>query len=155
MEREGGIDEPGSFYSVRSCILGFGLPLAVGLQTGNPQRRVVCPVGDGSALYSIQALWTAVQRNAPAIFSVLRNHDYSALRGFCDFTSMGQAFRALKFRESTRSRSRRAMDWRPSAWIVPKNWSRPSDRLCRPKAVQKGGQTTFTMDRSVSPPNYG
>ena len=57
-------DQPGSFYSVRTGILGFGLPAAVGLQLAHPDRRVVCPVGDGSIQYSIQALWTAVQCNA-------------------------------------------------------------------------------------------
>src|ERR1700733_3654191 len=43
------LDEPGSFYSVRTGILGFGLPAAVGLQMAHPNRRVVCTVGDGSA----------------------------------------------------------------------------------------------------------
>jgi len=56
----------------------------------NPVRRVICPVGDGSAQYSIQALWTAVQQNAPVVFIVIRNQDYSALRGFCDFTGVGR-----------------------------------------------------------------
>jgi benzoylformate decarboxylase len=50
---------------------------------------VICPVGDGSAQYTIQALWTAVQQNAPVIFMLLNNGDYSALRGFRDFTNVG------------------------------------------------------------------
>jgi benzoylformate decarboxylase len=41
-------EEPNSFYSVPNGVLGFGLPAAVGLQLGNPNRRVICPVGDGS-----------------------------------------------------------------------------------------------------------
>ena len=43
------------------AVLGFGLPAAVGLQMAHPDRRVVCPIGDGSIQYSIQALWSAVQ----------------------------------------------------------------------------------------------
>ena len=44
----------------------------------------------GSLQYSIQALWTAVQYNLPVVFVVLRNGDYSALKSFCDFTSVGR-----------------------------------------------------------------
>jgi benzoylformate decarboxylase len=66
------LDEPGSFYSVPNGILGFGLPTAVGLQLAHPERRVVCPVGDGSIQYSIQALWSAVQYKAPVIFAAQR-----------------------------------------------------------------------------------
>jgi benzoylformate decarboxylase len=84
------LDQPQSFYSVRSGILGFGVPAAIGLQLAHPKRRVVCPVGDGSIQYSIQALWTAVQYQIPVIFIVLCNSDYSALKSFCDFTQVGR-----------------------------------------------------------------
>lgn len=84
------LDQPQSFYSVRSGILGFGAPAAVGLQLAHPRRRVVCPVGDGSIQYSIQVLWSAVQYKVPAIFIVLCNSDYSALKSFCDFTHVGR-----------------------------------------------------------------
>lgn len=84
------LDRPQSFYSVRSGILGFGAPAAIGLQMAHPHRRVVCPIGDGSIQYSIQALWSAVQYNVPVIFIVLCNSDYSALKSFCDFTLVGR-----------------------------------------------------------------
>jgi len=84
------LDEPGSFYSVPNGVLGFGLPAAVGLQMAHADRRVVCPIGDGSMQYSIQALWTAVQQKLPVIIIVLRNGDYSALKSFCDFTRVGR-----------------------------------------------------------------
>ncbi len=85
------LDQPQSFYSVRSGILGFGVPAAIGLQLAHPNRRVVCPVGDGSIQYSIQALWTAVQEKIPVVFLVLCNSDYSALKSFCDFTQVGRS----------------------------------------------------------------
>ncbi len=84
------LNEPRSFYSVPNGVLGFALPAAVGLQMALPERRVICPIGDGSIQYSIQALWSAVQNKAPVIFIVLRNGDYSALKGFCDFTQVGR-----------------------------------------------------------------
>lgn len=84
------LDQPQSFYSVRSGILGFGVPAAIGLQLAHPNRRVVCPVGDGSIQYSIQALWTAVQYKTPVIFLALCNSDYSTLKSFCDFTQVGR-----------------------------------------------------------------
>src|ERR1035441_3965185 len=66
------------------------MPTAVGLQLAYPNRRVICAVGDGSAQYSIQALWSAVQCKAPVIFLVICNGNYSALKGFRDFTKVGK-----------------------------------------------------------------
>ncbi|HEY1264731.1 MAG TPA: thiamine pyrophosphate-dependent enzyme, partial [Terriglobales bacterium] len=156
------LDGPGSFYSVRSGILGFGLPAAVGLQMARPERRVICPVGDGSAQYSIQALWTAVRQNAPVIFILVRNNDYSALRGFCDFTNVGRNVPGLEIAGIDAVKI--AQGYGMPAWEV----DRPQDLASALKKaldstgpclvsvnVQPGGQTTFGMDRSVSPPNYG
>ena len=155
------LDLPGSFYSVRSGILGFGVPAAVGLQLAHAKRRVVCPVGDGSLQYSVQALWTAAQQNLPVIFIVIRNSDYSALRGFCDFTKVGQnvhgmdlpALDAVKIAEGYGLAAKEVdrpedleptlreafRSWKP--WLISVN-------------VTKGGQTCMGMDQSVNPPSY-
>ena len=61
--------------------LGFGLPAAVGIAMAE-RRRVICFVGDGSAMYSIQALWTAAQHELPLTIVVLNNGGYGALRAF-------------------------------------------------------------------------
>jgi benzoylformate decarboxylase len=71
-----------SFYTMASGGLGFALPAAVGLSLGQPGRRVVCLIGDGSAMYSIQALWTAAQRRLPLTVVVINNAGYGALRSF-------------------------------------------------------------------------
>jgi benzoylformate decarboxylase len=71
-----------SFYTMASGGLGFGLPAAVGLALGQPGRRVVCLIGDGSAMYSIQALWTAAQRRLPLTMVVINNGGYCAMRSF-------------------------------------------------------------------------
>ena len=156
------LDQPGSFYSVRSGILGFGLPAAVGLQLAHSKRRVVCPVGDGSIQYSIQTLWSAVQYNAGVIFIVLRNADYSALKGFCDFTSVGRnvpgmdipGIDMVKIAQGYGMAAQevdRPEDLEPA---LQEAFASPGSRLISVN-VAKGGQKCMGMDRSVNPPNYG
>jgi benzoylformate decarboxylase len=71
-----------SFYTMASGGLGFGLPASVGMALGRPDRRTVCLIGDGSAMYSIQALWTAAQRKLPLTVVVINNAGYGAMRSF-------------------------------------------------------------------------
>jgi benzoylformate decarboxylase len=71
-----------SFYTMASGGLGFGLPAAVGMALGQPGVRTVCLIGDGSAMYSIQALWTAAQRKLPLTTVVINNAGYGAMRSF-------------------------------------------------------------------------
>jgi benzoylformate decarboxylase len=70
----------GGFYCTASGGLGFALPAAVGVALGDPTRRVICLLGDGSSLYSIQALWTAAQHDLAIAFVILNNHGYVALK---------------------------------------------------------------------------
>jgi benzoylformate decarboxylase len=155
------LDQPGSFYSVRTGILGFGLPAAVGLQLAHPERRVVCPVGDGSIQYSIQTLWSAVQYNAPVIFVVLRNGDYSALKGFCDFTNVGRnvpgmdipGIDVVKLAQGYGMAAKevdRPEDLEPA---LREAFASPGPRLISVN-VAKGGQTCMGMDQSANPPKY-
>ena len=71
-----------SFSTMASGGLGYGLPASVGMALGRPDIRTVCLVGDGSAMYSIQALWTAAQRKLPLTVVVLNNAGYGAMRSF-------------------------------------------------------------------------
>ncbi|MGE7472563.1 benzoylformate decarboxylase [Bosea sp. NPDC003192] len=71
-----------SFYTMASGGLGYSLPASVGVALARPGRRIVCLVGDGSAMYSIQSLWTAAQHNLPITFLVLNNAGYGAMRAF-------------------------------------------------------------------------
>jgi benzoylformate decarboxylase len=155
-------DEPRSFYSVPNGILGFGLPAAVGLQLGNPNRRVVCPVGDGSIQYSIQALWTAVQYKAEVIFIVLRNGDYSALKSFCDFTRVGRnvpgmelpGIDIVKIAQGYGMPAQEVDRPEELEAVLKQAFASPGPRLISVQ-VAKGGQTCMGMDQSVNPPNYG
>jgi thiamine pyrophosphate-dependent acetolactate synthase large subunit-like protein len=65
--------------------LGWGLPGAIGLQLGDPSRRVVALLGDGAVHYSVSGLWTAAQHNIPVVFIVARNSEYRALKDFSRF----------------------------------------------------------------------
>jgi benzoylformate decarboxylase len=71
-----------SFYTMASGGLGYGLPAAVGVALGRPDIRTVCLIGDGSAMYSIQALWTAAQRKLLLTVVVINNAGYGAMRSF-------------------------------------------------------------------------
>lgn len=71
-----------TFYTMCSGGLGHGLPAAVGVALGKPGARVIGLTGDGSTMYSIQALWSAAQLNLPITFVILKNRRYAALQEF-------------------------------------------------------------------------
>ena len=60
--------------------IGWAIAAAVGIQIAQPERRVVAIVGDGSAQYSIQALWTAAHLKQPVIFVIANNRGYRVLK---------------------------------------------------------------------------
>lgn len=74
--------EADTFFTCASGGLGHGLPAAVGVALGKPGRKVVAVIGDGSSMYSIQALWSAAQLDLPITFVIVNNHAYEALNGF-------------------------------------------------------------------------
>ena len=59
--------------------LGFALPAATGLRMARPDRPVVAIVGDGSSMYSIQALWSAAHYRAGVLFVILSNGGYAIM----------------------------------------------------------------------------
>ena len=72
----------GQFYTMASGGLGYGLPAAVGVALAKPERRTIAIIGDGSMMYSIQALWTAAQHRLPLTVVVINNRGYGAMRSF-------------------------------------------------------------------------
>ncbi len=60
------------------------MPAALGVQLAEPSRRVIAVLGDGSANYSITALRTAARYKIPAVFGILKNGTYGALRWFAE-----------------------------------------------------------------------
>jgi benzoylformate decarboxylase len=76
------LSRPGSWYFGAGGGLGFGLSCAVGVQLAQPDRPVVCVVGEGSAQYAVQAFWSAVAYDVPLTVLVLRNDEYAILKWF-------------------------------------------------------------------------
>ena len=82
------LERPGSYYFAAGGGLGFGLPAALGVQLAQPDRRVVCVLGEGSAQYAIQGFWSAVTYELPVTFLVLRNDEYAILKWFAGIESV-------------------------------------------------------------------
>ena len=70
---------PLGFVAVANGALGFGLPAAIGLRLALPERPVVALLGDGSATYTIQALWSASHYGAGVVFCVVGNGGYAVM----------------------------------------------------------------------------
>jgi benzoylformate decarboxylase len=70
---------PLGFVSAAMGGLGFALPAATGLRMALPDRPVVAVVGDGSSLYTIQALWSAAHYGVGSMFIVLNNGGYAVM----------------------------------------------------------------------------
>jgi benzoylformate decarboxylase len=70
------------YYFVRGAGLGWGMPAAVGVSLARRRQPVLCMVGDGAAMYSPQALWTAAHENLPITFVVFKNSEYNILKNY-------------------------------------------------------------------------
>jgi benzoylformate decarboxylase len=85
------ISRPGSYYFSAGGGLGFGLAASVGVQLAQPDRPVVCVLGEGSAQYAITAFWSAVAYKAPVTFLVLQNQEYAILKWFAEVEQVNAA----------------------------------------------------------------
>jgi len=73
-------DDAQSFFGLRGGGIGWGLPAAVGVKLALPHRPVVALVGDGSAMYTIQGLWTAAHEGLAVVFVIVNNSSYRILK---------------------------------------------------------------------------
>ena len=71
---------PGDFFTGRGGGIGQGIAGALGVKLAYPDRPVLCISGDGSAMYSVQALWTAAHCRLPILFVILANREYRILK---------------------------------------------------------------------------
>ena len=67
--------------------IGYGTPVATGAALACPERRVFCIVGDGSAMYTIQSLWTQARESLNVTTIVFANHSDQILK--TEFANMG------------------------------------------------------------------
>ncbi len=98
------------FFGLDSGGIGFAIAGAVGVSLANPDRRVVAVIGDGSAMYSIQALWSAAHMQAPITYVIANNSSYRILKerllAFHDndqFTGMNMREPPIEFANLARS----------------------------------------------------
>ncbi len=98
------MDDPQAYYGLASGGLGFGMAGAVGVALAEPTRPVVATIGDGSAMYSIQSLWTAAHLKLNITYVIINNRSYRiikerllAMRGTDDFVAMDMDNPAIDF----------------------------------------------------------
>ena len=73
-------DDPQSYFGLRGGGIGWGLPATIGVKLALPDRPVVGLIGDGSAMYTCQGLWTAARYRIDAVFVILNNASYRILK---------------------------------------------------------------------------
>ena len=73
-------ERPGDYYAGRGGGIGQGVAGALGVKVAHPDRPVVALSGDGSAMYSIQALWTAAHHDLEILFVIISNREYRVLK---------------------------------------------------------------------------
>ena len=83
------VDRDG-FYTCASGGLGHGLPAAIGIALARPREKVIALLGDGSAMYAIQGLWTAAQLKLGVTFVIIKNRRYEALVNFGRYFGLQQ-----------------------------------------------------------------
>ena len=118
------IDAPGSFFATASGGLGFACAAAVGAALAQPDKRTIALLGDGSALYTIQALWTAAKENLPVTYIIINNGGYEALIGIArrwqtpsvgtdlsglDFVKLAEGFGMKALRATTAAEMEKAL----------------------------------------------
>ena len=84
------VNQPHGYFNAASGGLGYAMPASVGFKLARPERPTVCLIGDGSSMYSIQALWSAAQYGANVVFVVVDNSGYYILKGFREALGLGE-----------------------------------------------------------------
>ncbi|MEM1298491.1 MAG: thiamine pyrophosphate-dependent enzyme [Pseudomonadota bacterium] len=67
-------------HGLASGGIGWGIAGAVGVQLAHPDRKVCAVIGDGSSMYSIQALWTAANQKLPLTYVIINNGGYRIIK---------------------------------------------------------------------------
>jgi benzoylformate decarboxylase len=80
VERYRPATQPGHYFLTRGGSLGVGIPGAIGAKLAHPDKTVIGLTGDGGAMYTIQALWSAARHNVDAKFVICNNRSYRLLQ---------------------------------------------------------------------------
>jgi benzoylformate decarboxylase len=79
-ERVGALRNTSGYFAQRGWALGWGLGCAIGVKLAWPDRPVLALLGDGSAMYGFQGLWTAAHYRIPVTFVITNNREYKILK---------------------------------------------------------------------------
>ena len=115
---------PHDWINNRGGSIGYGMPVAVGAAIACPDRKVIALVGDGSAMYTLQALWTMAREGLDVTVLIFANGTYNILRG--ELTNVG-------VQKPRPARRRHAVDRTPGprlgvAWPAAWAWTAPAPR---------------------------
>ena len=72
--------KPKTYYGSRGGAIGWGMGSALGLKLSNPNQHVVAVLGDGTAMMTVQALWTSVNYKIPVVYIICNNASYRVLK---------------------------------------------------------------------------
>lgn len=89
-ERLGVLKDPTGFFAHRGWALGWGMGCTLGVKLAWPHRPVLGLIGDGAALYGIQALWSAAHHQIPVTFVIANNAQYQILKVCGDVMALPQ-----------------------------------------------------------------
>jgi len=78
---------PHDWINNRGGSIGYGMPVAIGAAIACPDRRVIALEGDGSAMYTLQSLWTMAREGLAVTVLIFANGTYNILRG--ELTNVG------------------------------------------------------------------
>ena len=99
--------KPGEMHGERGGAIGWGMGATMGVKLANPDKNVIGIIGDGSAMMTVQALWTAANSNIPVIYIICNNQSYRVLK-----TNM-QIYKSEILQESIQNDKYFAMDFNP------------------------------------------
>jgi acetolactate synthase-1/2/3 large subunit len=99
---------PHDYLQLTGGAIGIGLPLATGAAIACPDRQVVCLQADGSAMYTVQALWTQGREGLDVITVILDNRSYAILKG--ELANVGAESNGRKS-DDLMELDRPALDW--------------------------------------------
>jgi len=92
-ERAGVLRNTDGYFAQRGWALGWGMNCAIGVQLAWPERAVLALVGDGSAMYGCQGLWTAARYRLPVTFVVCNNTQYQILKDCAEVLGLSAALK--------------------------------------------------------------
>jgi acetolactate synthase-1/2/3 large subunit len=104
--------QPHDWLTSMGGSIGYGLPVAVGAALACPSRKVIALEGDGSAMYTLQALWTMARESLDVTIVVFANRAYQILRG--EFANVGAGAPGQRATDML-TLDRPALDWRALA----------------------------------------